>query len=112
MIEADIPNADIQECIRIGKPKQDYPRLIKLKVKSKDQRNTITEKAMKLKTVPYLKKTYIKKDTHPVYVQETSRLRAKMKKLKEIPGNEDKVKIVNGNLEVDGKIIDKNTFFV
>ena len=27
---------------------------------------------------------YIKKDTHPVYVQETSRIRAKMKKLKEM----------------------------
>lgn len=28
-----------------------------------------------------------------------------------IPGNEDKVKIIDGNLEVDGKILDKNTFF-
>ena len=54
---------------------------------------------------------YIKKDTHPVYTQETGRLRVKMKTLKSIPGNEDKVKIVNGNLEVDGKIVDRNTFF-
>ena len=59
-----------------------------------------------------LKKIYLKKDTHPVYVQETGRLRVKMKKLKEIPGNAEKVKIVDGNLEVDGKIVDKNTFFV
>ena len=34
-----------------------------------------------------------------------------MKNLKSIPGNEDKVKIVDGNLEVDGEIVDKNTFF-
>ena len=81
-------------------------------MRTKEQRNLITEKAPNLKTISYLKKTYIKKDTHPVYVQETSRLRNKMKKLKEIPGNEEKVKIVDGNLEVDGKIVDKNTFFV
>ena len=111
VIGTNIPNRDIQEFVRIGKPKPGYTRLLKLKVRTKEQRNLITEKAANLKTISYLKKTYIKKDTHPVYVQETSRLRAKMKRLKEIPGNEDKVKIVDGNLEVDGLIVDKNTFF-
>ena len=112
VIGVNIPNADILECIRIGKEKQDSIRMLKVKVKSKEQRAEITDKAPNLKAIPYLKKIYVKKDTHPVYVQETGRLRTKMKKLKEIPGNEDKVKIVNGNLEVDGKVIDRNTFFV
>ena len=35
-----------------------------------------------------------------------------MKKLLDIPENKDKVKIIDGNLEVDGGIVDKNTFFV
>ena len=60
----------------------------------------------------HLKKVYIKKDTHPVYVQETNRLRAKMKELQAIPANKDKVKIVDGKLELDGVTIDRNTFFV
>ena len=111
-IDARIPDADIQECSRIGRPKQDFPRMLKVKVRTKDQRKVITEKASTLKTKPHLKTIYLKKDTHPVYVQETGRLRVKMKKLKEIPGNAEKVKIVDGNLEVDGKIVDKNTFFV
>ena len=34
----------------------------------------------KLKTQEHMKKVYLKKDSHPVYVQETNRLRAKMKK--------------------------------
>ena len=112
VIGVNIPNADILECIRIGKEKEDFTRMLKVKVKSKEQRAEITDKAPNLKAIPYLKKIYVKKDTHPVYVQETGRLRTKMKKLKEIPGNEDRVKIVNGNLEVDGKVIDRNTFFV
>ena len=111
-IGTNIPNGDIQECTRVERPKEGYTRLLKLRIRTKEQRNLITDKAANLKAIPYLKKTYIKKDTHPVYVQETSRLTAKMKRLKEIPGNEDKVKIVDGNLEVDGKIVDKNTFSV
>ena len=87
--------------------------MIRVKVGSKEQRDTITKSASKLKHIPHLSKTYIKKDTHPVYVQETSRIRAKMKKLKETEGNEDKdIKIVDGVLQVDGTPIDKNTFFV
>ena len=81
-IDVDIPYGDIQECTRIGKPKQDFPRMLKVKVRTKDQRKIITEKASTLKTKPHLKKIYLKKDTHPVYVQETGRLRAKLKKLK------------------------------
>ena len=64
-----------------------------------------------LKTKHHLEKVYLKKDTHPVYVQETGRLRNKMKTLKDIPENKE-VKIVNGNLEVDGVIVDRNTCFV
>ena len=80
---------------------------------TKENRNNIIEKASILKSKPQWSKVYLKKDTHPVYVQETGRLRTKMKNLKKkFPGNEDKVKIMNGKLEVDGKIIDSNTFFV
>ena len=101
------------EYSRIGKPKQGAERMIKVNTGTKQIRDDIIEKASTLKSIPEWKKIYLKKDTHPVYVQETGRLRIKMKELKKkFPGNEEKVKIVNGKLEVEGKIIDSNTFFV
>ena len=97
---------------RIGKPRENVHRMLKVKVVSKENRDRIMKNTAQLKNKDETwKKIYIKKDTHPVYIQETGRLRVKMKNLKSIPGNEDKVKIVDGNLEVDGKIVDKNTFF-
>ena len=94
------------EYIRIGKPREHASRMHKVKVVSKENRDNITKNSAQLNQQddPW-KKVYIKKDTYPVYVQETARLRAKMKTLKSIPGNEVKVKIVNGNLEVDRKIV-------
>ena len=112
ILDTDVNNAHIRECNRIGQKKEGYTRLLKIKVANKDQRKQILDNSSKLKQQAHLKKVYIKKDTHPVYVQETNRLRIKMKKLQDIPANKDKVKIVDGNLEVDGVIVDKNTFFV
>ena len=109
VIDTDVSAAHIRECTRIGKPKANYTRLLKIKVANKEQRKTVLDNSSKLKAQEHLIKVYLKKDTHPVYVQETNRLRAKMK---ELPANKDKVQIVDGKLEVDGMIIDSNTFFV
>ena len=57
---------------------------------------------------------YINKDTHPVYIQETQRIRKRMHELKKVPGyghETNRVRIVGGNLQVDGQTIDKNLFF-
>ena len=111
-IDTNVNAADIREISRIGKPKENYTRLVKVKFASKDQRKLMLDNSAKLKEKEHLNKVYIKKDTHPVYVQETNRIRLKMKKLLLIPEHKDKVKIVDGKLELDGVIIDKNTFFV
>ena len=112
-INVEIPTTDIQQCERIGKERQDSNRMIKLKVRTKEQRNEITQNASKLKNIQTFDKIYIKKDTHPVYVQETSRIRAEMKKLKEAEENKNKdIRIEDGILKVDGRAVDKNTFFV
>ena len=112
VIDADVNYTHVRDCTRIGKPKANYTRLLKIKVTNKDQRKILLDNSSKLKAHGHLKKVYIKKDTHPVYVQETNRLRAKMKELQAIPANKDKVKIVDSKLELDGVIIDRNTFFV
>ena len=111
-LDTDVTAAHIQECKRIGNAKPGYTRLLKIKVAFKDQKKLILDNSRKLKGKEHLKTVYVKKDTHPVYVQETNRLRIKMKKLLDIPENKDKVKIIDGNLEVDGVIVDKNMFFV
>lgn len=112
-IDSDVSAADIRECSRIGKPKENYTRLVKVKVATKDKRKQILDNSAKLKDKEHLKKVYVKKDTHPVYAQETNRIRIKMKKLiLENPDNKDKIKILDGKLELDGEVIDRNTFFV
>lgn len=110
-IDTEVRATHIREYTRIGKAKEGYNRLLKIKVSSKDKKKIILDNSSKLKRDENLKKVFLKKDTHPVYVQETNRLRSKMKKLLENPENRDKVKIIDGNLEVDGVIIDRNTFF-
>ena len=66
---------DSFECERIGQPRDDSTRLIKINVKSKATRDLILEKAPQLKESrePW-KKVYVKKDVHPVYSKETSRI--------------------------------------
>ena len=90
---------------------ENQSRLIKVNVKSKDTRDLILEKAPSLKEKNDLwRKIYVKKDVHPVYSRETSRIYKKMKTLKE-QNPEKEVKITDGKLMVDGNVVDKNMFF-
>ena len=68
---------------------------------------------MKIKDAsPPWKKVFVKKDQHPVYLEENKRLRRKVGELKKKPGYENKeIKIVNGQLMVDSIPIDRNLFF-
>ena len=93
VIDTDVSAAHIRECTRIGTPKANYTRLLKIKVANKEQRKTVLDNSSKLKAQEHLIKVYLKK-------------------MKELPANKDKVQIVDGKLEVDGMIIDSNTFFV
>ena len=56
----------------------------------------------------------INRDKHSVYRSENSRLRKKMNDLRKKPEFQDnpreRVKIVKGELLVDGTVVDKNTF--
>ena len=102
---------------RIGQPRSNQTRLIKLNVKSKDIRKIILEKAPSLKNYEVSwNKVYLKKDLHPVFIKENQKIRKseihkKMKLLKE-QNTEKSVKIVKGYLMVDDVIVDKNIFFV
>ena len=111
-VEADVL-AGIQdfEYTRIGQSKENTTRLAKVNVRSKTTRDKILEKASSLKDKrePW-KKIYVKKDVHPVYSKETSRIYRKMKTLKEENPTMD-IKIQDGKLMVDGKMVDRNLFF-
>ena len=99
------------ECTRIGQSRDNTTRLVKVNVKSKITRDKILEKAPSLKDKGELwKKIYVKKDVHPVYSKETSRMYRKMKKLKEENPTKD-IKIQDGKLMVDGRMVDRNLFF-
>ena len=90
----------------------DKPRLLKVGVLSKDNRNNILKKAPSLrqKNEPW-KNIFVKKDLHPVYRKENGRILKKMKDLKENNPPETEIRIVNGALTVDGNIVDRNSFF-
>ena len=68
---------------------------------------------MHLRFTPW-KKVYLNRDKHSVYRSENSRLRKKMNDLRKKPEFQDnpreRVKIVKGELLVDGTVVDKNTF--
>ena len=52
---------------------------------------------------------------HPVYLNENRRIRKRVRDLKLQPGFEhetNRVKLVNGEVQVDRVTIDKNLFFV
>ena len=111
-VDADVlDDVDNFEINRIGQSRESTTRLVKVNVRSKATRDRILEKAPSLKGKnEQWKKVYVKKDVHPVYSKETSRIYKKMKTLKE--ENPDKeVKIQDGKLLIDGKTIDKNLFF-
>ena len=98
---------------RIGKQRTGYNRIVKIKLHSTDHRNAFMENAKNLKTLnDHWNKIYIKKDLHPVYVNENTRIRKKLRTLKEDPENEGKeIKIENGVLTVNQIAVDRNTFF-
>ena len=111
-VDADVlGNIDNFEINRIGQSRENTTRLVKVNVRSKATRDKILEKAPSLKGKnEQWKKIYVKKDVHPVYSKETSRIYKKMKALRE--ENPDKeVKIQDGKLLMEGKTIDKNLFF-
>ena len=105
-----INNLDIT---RIGEPKPEYNRVVKIRLDSIEDRNNFLENTQTLKNAPDpWSKVYIKKDQHPTYVGENNRLRKKMKILKSNPDNKNKdIKITKGKLFVDGRKVDENTFF-
>ena len=104
---------DVENCSRIGKEEQGRTRMIKVKLSSKASREKVITNASQLRNKGEMwKKVFLKKDTHPVYVQETNRIRKKLKELSEDPVNKDKVKLEDGRLLLDGKEVDRNLFFV
>ena len=106
-----LASTDEFEYTRIGQIRDNSTRLVKVNVRSKITRDKILDKSPSLKGKSELwKKIYVKKDVHPVYSKETSRVYRKMKNLKEQNPDKD-VKIQDGKLLVDGKMVDKNLFF-
>ena len=113
----DITHQNVAEFqyTRIGEPVAEQNRYLKVNVHNKEIRDKIIEKSPALKTMNEpLKKIFINKDTHPVYLKENKRLRKAMKDLKSKPGFEHhtgRVKIIGNELKVDGVTVDKNSFF-
>ena len=98
----------------LGKQNTKYKRIIKMDVTSKSGRDEILKNAKLLKAQgsPW-DVIYIKKDLHPVIVQENNRLRHKKNNLQKLDENKNNViKIENGKLTIDGLVIDQNMFFV
>ena len=111
-VDTDVlANVETFEYTRIGQSKDNATRLVKVNVKSKNARDKILDKAPSLKGKNELwKKVYVKKDVHPVYSKETSRIYRKMKTLKEQNPTKE-IKIQDGKLTMDGRVIDQNMFF-
>ena len=85
-IETELPNRS--EIQRLGKESPNYCRAIKVNVLNKTYRDNISQKAKHLKDAaePW-SRVYLKKDLHPVVVQENSRLRKKKKELQRLDAN-------------------------
>ena len=98
---------------RIGKPRSDSPRLLKVNVTSKVIRNSILEKARVLRINPEpWRNIYIKKDLHPVYRKENQRIQKKIRELKQNDTANSEIKISDGALTVNGEVVDHNSFFI
>ena len=98
---------------RIGRERTGYNRAVKIVTGSKEERNEFTKNAKNLKNADDLwKKVYVRKDEHPVYLAERTRLRKKMEELKRNPDNRNKeITIKDGKLMVDSEVADENIFF-
>ena len=91
-----------------------YPRTILLTVGNKTTRDNILKKSKELKDAGEIFSTiYLKKDLHPVLVQENKRLLKKKKDLLALDINKEKeIKLEKGVVTVDGVEVDRNLFFV
>ena len=96
---------------RLGKVTPNYSRMVKLNVGNKTIRDNILKKSNLLKDFnePW-SKVYLKKDLHPVIVQENRRLWKKKKELLRLNENSN-IRIEKGKLLCDGRVIDQNLFF-
>ena len=104
---------DIESTTRIGREEQGKTRMMKIKMRNKTSRENVVKNAPSLRHKGEMwKKVFLKKDTHPVYAQETNRIRKKLKDLSVNPANKDKLKIEGGRLLLDGIEVDRNLFFV
>ena len=106
---------DIEKFVieRIGRPRNGYNHVIKVKLASTKERNDFIQNAKILKTLnePW-KNIFIQKDLHPVYITENNHIRKKYCQLKEDPENVGKeIEIENGMLTVNQEAVDRNTFF-
>ena len=101
------------EIERIGKARENYRRVMKVKCRSREDRDELMKNSKKLKDAEEIwKKVYIRKDEHPVYLAEKNRLRRKMMELKRMEENNTKeIVIKDGKLMIDATVVDKNTFF-
>ena len=108
---ATISSVETLEMTRIGQQNESMTRLLKVDVNSEATRDKILEKAKELKNKNELwKKVYVKKDVHIVYAKENQRLNNRRKDLREQNPNKD-IKIFNGKLLVDDRVVDRNMFF-
>ena len=72
--DLDEPGQDI-EIQRIGKVREGFSRMLKVKMRSISNRDDLLKNASKLKDYTGVwKKVFIKKDLHPVYIAENKRL--------------------------------------
>jgi hypothetical protein len=110
---ATISSLDIAtlEMSRIGQQNESVTRLLKIDVKSKATRDRILDKAkdLKGKNEPW-KRVYVKKDVHIVYAKENQRLNNRRKDLREKNPSSD-IKILDGKLLIDDRVVDRNMFF-
>ena len=111
MDTATISSAETIQMTRIGQQNEMMTRLLKVNVQSKATRDKILEKAKVLKGKDELwKRVYVKKDVHIVYAKENQRLNNRRKELREQNPNKD-IKIYNGKLLIDDRVVDRNMFF-
>ena len=101
---------------RLGKPTTNgKTRIAKVVFPDKEARDKAAEKSIKLKDLgePW-RSIYLNHDKHPVYRYENNRLRKKMNEYRKMPEFQDnpktRVKIMKGELMVDGNVVDRNTF--
>ena len=89
--------------------------MLKVVFPDKESRDGVVEKSKDLKDLgePW-NKVFLNRDEHPVYRSENNRLRRKMNEYRKKPEFQDNpkehVKIVKGELTVDGNVVDRNTF--